>query len=72
MSFWFRGAVEYYFCAHKSNICMWKTKFTSQKQYLLGILFSRYAKKTYIDQSILQIVLLSQKKTAQKLSDVAS
>ena len=35
------------------NIYIWKTKFTSNKQYFSGHLFSRNAKKTHTDQSIL-------------------
>ena len=31
---------------------VWKTKFTSYKQYFFGLLFSRNAKKTDADQSI--------------------
>ena len=34
------------------NIYIWKTKFTSNKQYFFGLLFSRNAKKTDADQSI--------------------
>ena len=33
---------------------MKKTNFTSHKQYLFGLLFSRNAKETHADQSILQ------------------
>ena len=40
------------------NIYVWKTKFTSHKQYLFDLLFSRNAKKTHIDQSILHSFLL--------------
>ena len=34
---------------------MWKTKFSSHKRYLFGLLFSRNAKKTQTDQSIQQL-----------------
>ena len=40
------------------NIYIWKTKFTSNKQCFSGHLFSRNAKKTRTDQSILQAFLL--------------
>ena len=40
------------------NIYVWKTKFSSHKQYLFDLLFSRNAKKTHIDQSILHSFLL--------------
>ena len=40
------------------NIFIWKTKFTSNKQCFSGHLFSRNAKKTHTDQSILQAFLL--------------
>ena len=40
------------------NIYIWKTKFTSNKQCFSGHLFSRNAKKTHTDQSILQAFLL--------------
>ena len=40
------------------NIYIWKTKFTSNKQYFSGPLFSRNAKKTHTYQSILQAFLL--------------
>ena len=35
------------------NIYIWKTKFSSHKHYLFGLLFFRNAKKTCTDQSIL-------------------
>ena len=38
----------------KLKIYMKKTNFTSHKQYLLGLLFSRNAKESHTDQSILQ------------------
>ena len=42
---------------------MKKTNFTSQKQYLFGLLFFRNAKETHTDQSILQYFYsLSEKK----------
>ena len=37
---------------------MWKTKFSSHKGYLFGLLFSRNRKKAHADQSILQTFLL--------------
>ena len=40
------------------NIYIWKTKFTSNKQCFPGHLFSRNAKKTHTDQSIVQAFLL--------------
>ena len=40
------------------NISVWKTKFSSLKQYMFDLLFSRYAKKTHTDQSILRSFLL--------------
>ena len=40
------------------NIYIWKTKFTSNKQYFSGLLFSRNAKKAHADQTILQTFLL--------------
>ena len=36
------------------NIYIWKTKFSSHKQYLFELLFPRNAKKTHTDQSIPQ------------------
>ena len=41
---------------------MWKTQFSSHKHYLFGLLFSRNAKKTHTDQSILLTFLLCLKK----------
>ena len=47
---------------------MWETKFTSYKQHLFGLLFLRNAKKTDVDQSILQALLIqSQKKRLTNL-----
>ena len=37
---------------------MWKTKFTSHKQYLFGLPILRNTKNAYADQSILQNLLL--------------
>ena len=41
---------------------MKKTKFSSHKQYLFGLLFSRNAKKAHTDQSLLQTFLLCPKR----------
>ena len=38
------------------NIYIWKTKFSSLKQHLFVLLFSRNAKKTHTSQSILQVI----------------
>ena len=40
----------------------WITKFSSHKHYLFGLLFSRNAKKTHINQSILLTFLLCLKR----------
>ena len=46
---------------------MWKTKFSSHKQYLVGHLFPRNAKKSHTDQSILETFFtLSEKKHLKK------
>ena len=42
----------------KLKIYMKKSNFTSYKQYLFGLLFSRNAKETHVDQSILQCFVL--------------
>ena len=44
------------------NIYIWKTKFSSHKRYLFGLLFSRNARKTHTDQSILLTFLLCLKR----------
>ena len=44
------------------NIYIWKTKFSSDKHYLFGLLFSRNAKKTHTDQSILPTFILCLKR----------
>ena len=49
--------------AHQTR---WKTKFSSHKQYLFGLLFSRNAKKAHIDQNTLQTVLLCQKRNVSQ------
>ena len=54
------------------NIYIWKTKFTFNKQYFSGLLFSRNAKKTRIDQGILQAFLLFLKKTPHETLKVAA
>ena len=41
---------------------MWKTKFSSHKHYLFGVLFSRNEKKTHTDQSMLSTFLLCLKR----------
>ena len=43
----------------KLNIYTWKTKFSSHKQDLFGLLFSWNAKEAHTDQIILQTFLLS-------------
>ena len=48
------------------NICIQKTKFSSHNQYLFGLLFSRNAKKTCTDQSILWTLLLGLKRNASQ------
>ena len=40
------------------NIHIWKTNFSFHKHYLFGLFFSRNAKKTHTDQSILLTFLL--------------
>ena len=40
---------------------MWKTKFSSHKEYLFDLLFSRNAKKAHADHSILQTFFSSHK-----------
>ena len=48
------------------NICICKTNFASHKQYLFGLLFSCNAKKTHIDQGILQAFLLCLKRSVSQ------
>ena len=48
------------------NIYIWKTKFSSHKHYLFGLLFSRNAEKTHTDQSILLTFLLWLKRNASQ------
>ena len=54
------------------TIYIWKSKFSSSKQYLFGLLFSRNAKETHTDQSILQIFLLSLKKNISQTFKTAA
>ena len=54
------------------NICILKTKFTSHKQYLLGLLFSRNAKKTHTDQSMLQAFLACLKRNISQTFEISS
>ena len=49
------------------NIYKWKTKFTPYKQYFLGLLFSRNAKKTDTDQSELQAFLFCLKRNVSQI-----
>ena len=44
------------------NTYIWKTKFFPHKHYLFGVLFSRNAKKTHTDRSILPTFLLCLKR----------
>ena len=41
---------------------MWKNKFPSHKQYILGLFFSRNVSRAHADQSILQNILLCLKR----------
>ena len=50
----------------KLKIYIRKIKFTFNKQYLFGLLFSRNAKKTHTDQYILRAYLLCLKKTVSQ------
>ena len=49
--------------AHQTR---WKTKFSSHKQYLFGLLFSRNVKKAHIDQNTLQTFLLCLKRNVSQ------
>ena len=52
---------------------MKKTSFTSHKQHLLGLLFSRNAKETHADQIILQCFYsLSKERTHKPSKEVAA
>ena len=52
---------------------MWKTKFSSHKQYLVDHLFPRNVKKSHTDQSILETFFtLSEKKHLKKPLKVAA
>ena len=48
------------------NIYIWKIKFSSHKHYLFGLLFSRNAKKTHTDRSILPTFLLCLKRNVSQ------
>ena len=48
------------------NIYIWKTDFTSHKQYLLGLSFSRNAKKTQTGQAIPQAFLVCLKRNVSQ------
>ena len=50
---------------------MCKIKFSSHKQYLLGLLLSSVTKKSHADQCIPQI-FSSEKKTSHKVSKAAA
>ena len=54
------------------NTYIWKTKFTSNKQFFSVLFFSRNAKKTDTDQSILQTFLLCLKKNSHEPLKVAA
>ena len=72
-----------YFCVHHKNrqkhnqhselpffkisLLFGTFKFSSHKQHLFGLLFSRNVKKTHTDQSILQTFLLSLKRSLKNL-----
>ena len=49
-----------------------ETKFSSHKRYLFGLVFSRNAKKTHTDQSILPTFLLSLKRSVSKTLEKSS
>ena len=51
---------------------MWKTKFCSHQQYLVGLLFSRNVKKVHTDQSILQTFLFCLKRNVSQVFDSSS
>ena len=53
-------------CHIRQNMYIWKTSFSSLKQYLFGLLFSRNTKKTHIDQIILQTFVLCLKWNASQ------
>ena len=48
------------------KIYIWKTTFSSSKQHLFDLLFSRNAKKTREDQKILQTLLLCLKRNVRQ------
>ena len=56
----------------KLSIFMQEIKFTSQKEYIIGRLFSRNAKKTHTDQSTLQNFYSVQIETTHNHSKVAA
>ena len=49
-----------------------KTKFTSYKQYLFGLLFCKNAKKVHTDQIILQVFLLCLKRSVLQTFESSS
>ena len=51
---------------------MWKTKFTSLKQFLFGLLFSINTKETDTDQKILQLFNSVKKEISHKPSKAAA
>ena len=51
---------------------MWKTKFSSHKQYLFGLLFYRNAKKVHAGKNILQTFYSVLKETCHKTLKVAA
>ena len=51
---------------------MWKTKFSSHKEYLFDLLFYRNAKKAHADQSILETFLLSLKRNVSQTFKIAA
>ena len=54
------------------NINIWKTKFSSHKQYLFDLLLPRTAKKTHTDQSIYKLSCTVWKKKSHKPLKVAA
>ena len=51
---------------------IWKTKFTSLKQFLFGLLFFINTKETDTDQNILQLFNSVKKEISHKLSKAAA
>ena len=58
--------------AHQTKYLHMETKFSSHKRYLFGLVFSRNAKKTHTDQSILPTFLLSLKRSVSKTLEKSS